>query len=225
MIPRPRDHEGLPLEGPETPSAIPASLATRIAGAQRAIVSTLTQMGDLLAKLSDEVGRQQSHLDELSKHPETVKVVTDPSQLAGGAGIMTDEEWRAFDKTLATCRGRVDTDDVTRYGDILHRAAHGGNETGCYPQMCRQFESYAEVLLAALTRDGRLLPADARASVEYGVRVMRGDTVENEWATDLARACAVADYHDKKREENADWPTSAVVLRRTVTAWEEHPQP
>lgn len=203
MIPRPRDHEGLPLEGPETPSAIPASLATRIAGAQRAIVSTLTQMGDLLAKLSDEVGRQQSHLDELSKHP----------------------EWRAFDKTLATCRGRVDTDDVTRYGDILHRAAHGGNETGCYPQMCRQFESYAEVLLAALTRDGRLLPADARASVEYGVRVMRGDTVENEWATDLARACAVADYHDKKREENADWPTSAVVLRRTVTAWEEYPQP
>lgn len=204
MIPRPRDHEGLPLEGPETPSAIPASLATRIAGAQRAIVSTLTQMGDLLAKLSDEVGRQQSHLDELSKHPETVKVVTE---------------------TLATCRGRVDTDDVTRYGDILHRAAHGGNETGCYPQMCRQFESYAEVLLAALTRDGRLLPADARASVEYGVRVMRGDTVENEWATDLARACAVADYHDKKREENADWPTSAVVLRRTVTAWEEYPQP
>lgn len=52
----------------------------------------------------------------------------------------------------------VDPTDVTRYGEVLHEAAHGGGSCGCdeQPLVRKQFDKQAEVLLARLAADGRL---------------------------------------------------------------------
>lgn len=156
------------------------------------------------------------------------KVVTDVRQLSGGLDL-TEEERQAWERDLAACRGRggigtFTADDIRRYGALLHSAAHGvEDQPFCREQMCRQFARYAEVLLAALAQDGRLLPAGTEARIEHGSRVLIGDEVVGEVPTSLEQATATVDYHADQRRQDAGWRGSAVVLRRThhTTPWVE----
>lgn len=51
--------------------------------------------------------------------------------------------------------------DVTRYGALLHEAAHGGGSCFCdeQPLVRAQFDRYVQVMLTALAADGRLTEA------------------------------------------------------------------